>query len=167
MSLRRLLPEVDLAQVVDDARLEVVVVGGDGAAGVVGALEGAGVDGVELGGGEALAEDAGLVPAEGREGRVQRLAEGDVRSQVLLAVADEEELAHAVERGEGVLEVDEAGAGGLAHDAAPRAGRTTTARPGQVASPWSLRTLTSRWTRCSPSATVLSVMVPTTRRVSA
>ena len=58
---------------------------------------------------EAFTDDTGLLPSKLGQGRIDNLAHGHVRPDVLLAVADEQQLGHALERfDEGILKVNEA-----------------------------------------------------------
>ena len=106
--LGRLLELLDLAQALVDDRFEAVVAP-DLAGRDAGAAEGAAVDRVDGDGREAFADDTRLLAAELGQGRIDDIAHGHVRLELLLAVADEQQLGHAFERfDEGIFEIDQA-----------------------------------------------------------
>ena len=103
-----LLERIELGETVVDDGLEAMVAG-DLLAGHAGTAEGAAVDSIDGSRREPFADDARLLAPERREGSIDNFAHGHVGAELLLAVANEEQLGHPFERlDERVPEVDPA-----------------------------------------------------------
>ena len=98
---RDVAEDLDLAEVFEHDRLEAVMPG-DLVAGLVGSLEVARVDDVDVLRAEAKADGLGLLVPSRRQRRIDRVADGRVREarDVLLAVAHEDQLGDVLDAGE-------------------------------------------------------------------